>query len=68
MNTIYIDGKMTNRTRAKECLELVNIDMYGPFCVYAWKVLVFHHLLIHTLGLDMCIVNLMPWINSLNLR
>ena len=34
---------MTKRTRAKECLELVHTDMYGPFCVYVWEVWVFHH-------------------------
>ena len=31
----YIDGKMTKRTRAKECLELVHTDMYGTFSVHA---------------------------------
>ena len=32
----YINGKMTKRTRAKECLELVHTDMYGTFNVHAW--------------------------------
>ena len=31
----YINGKMTKRTRAKECLELVHIDMHGAYSVYA---------------------------------
>ena len=50
-----IDGKMIKRTRAKECLELVHTDMF--------KLLV-----MITLGLDMYIGDLMPWIHSLNLR
>ena len=33
----YIDGKMTKRTRAKECLEFVYTDIYGTFSVYAWE-------------------------------
>ena len=32
----YINGKMTKRTRAKECLELVHTDMYGTFNVHVW--------------------------------
>ena len=32
----YINGKMTKRTRAKECLELVHTNMYGTFNVHAW--------------------------------
>ena len=32
----YIDGKMTKRTRAKECLKLVHTNMYGTFSVHAW--------------------------------
>ena len=39
----YIDGKMTKRTKAKGCLELVHTNVYGPFCVYAWIVWAFHH-------------------------
>ena len=31
-----IDGKMTKRTRAKECLELMHTDMYGTFTINAW--------------------------------
>ena len=31
----YINGKMTKMTRAKECLELVHIDMHGAYSVYA---------------------------------
>ena len=31
-----IDGKMTKRTRAKECLELTHTDIYGIFSVHAW--------------------------------
>ena len=31
-----IDGKVTKKTRAKECLELVHTDMYGTFRVHAW--------------------------------
>ena len=27
----------------KECLELVDTDVYEPFCVYIWKVWVFDH-------------------------
>ena len=34
---------MTKRIRVKGCLELVRIDMYEPFCVYAWIMFVFHH-------------------------
>ena len=34
---------MTKKTKFKECLELVHTNMYGPFCVFAWKVWVFHH-------------------------
>ena len=33
----YIDGKITKKTRAKECLELVHTDMYGTFSVHAWE-------------------------------
>ena len=45
-----IISKMTKRPPlflqglgTKECLELVNIDEYEPFCVYAWKAWVFDH-------------------------
>ena len=31
----YIDGKMTKKTRAKECLEWVHIDMYGYFITFS---------------------------------
>ena len=31
-----IDGKMTKRTKAKECLELVHTNIYGTFIVHAW--------------------------------
>ena len=31
-----IDGKMTKRTRAKECLDLVHTNMYRTFSVHAW--------------------------------
>ena len=33
----HIDGKMTKRTRAKKCLELVHTDMYGTFSVHVWE-------------------------------
>lgn len=64
----YINGKITKRIRAKGCLELVHIDMYEPFCVYAWIMFVFHHFIDKYSGLDMYIGNLIPWIHSLNLR
>ena len=32
----YIDGKMTKRIKAKECLELVHTNLYGTFSVHAW--------------------------------
>ena len=32
----HIDGKITKRTRAKECLEFMHIDMYGTFSVHIW--------------------------------
>ena len=32
----YIDGKMTKRIRAKECLELVHTNMYETFSIHAW--------------------------------
>ena len=31
-----IDGKMTKKTRVKECLELMHASMYGTFSVHAW--------------------------------
>ena len=31
-----IDGKMTLRTRAKECLKFVHTDMHGNFSVHTW--------------------------------
>ena len=31
-----IDGKMTKRIRAKECLELVHTNMYETFSIHAW--------------------------------
>ena len=31
-----IDGKMTLRTRAKECLKFVHTDMHGNFSVHVW--------------------------------
>ena len=31
-----IYGKITKKTRAKECLELVHTDMYETFSVHAW--------------------------------
>ena len=39
----YIDGKMTKRFfiakghRTKECLELVDTDVYEPFSVQTWE-------------------------------
>ena len=32
----YIDGKVTKKTRTKECLELVHTDMYRTFSLHAW--------------------------------
>ena len=32
----YIDDKMSKKTKAKECLELVHTNMYGTFTVHAW--------------------------------
>ena len=60
---------ITKGHRTKECLEFVHTDMY--------RLLKFMHeggmsttslLVMITLGLDMCMGNPMPWINSLNLR
>ena len=31
-----IYSKITKKTKAKECLELVHIDMYGTFSVHVW--------------------------------
>ena len=60
---------MTKRTRAKECLKLVHTNMYGTFSVHAWEGMGISSLLVRvTLGLDMYIGDLMPWIYSLNLR
>ena len=60
---------MTKRTRAKKCLELVHTDMYETFSVHAWEGMGISSLLVMiTLGLDMYIGNLMPWIHSFNLR
>ena len=65
----YIDGKMTKRTGDKECLELAHTNMYGAFSVHAWEGYGISSLLVMiTLGLDMYIENLIPWIHSLNLR
>ena len=36
IHEFYIDGKITKKTRAKECLELVHTDMYETFSVHAW--------------------------------
>ena len=56
----YIDGKMTKRTRANECLELVHTDMYENFSVHAWEGMGISSLLVRvTLGLDMYIGDLM---------
>ena len=65
----YIDGKMTKRTRANECLELVHTDMYETFSVHAWEGMGISSLLVMiTLDLDMYIGDPMPWIHSLNLK
>ena len=64
----HINGKMTKRTKAKKCLELVHIDMYELFCVYAWKMWVFHHFIDKYSRFGYVHKSLMPWIHSLNLR
>ena len=33
----HINGKMTKRTRANKCLELVHNDMYITFSVHTWR-------------------------------
>ena len=33
----YIDGKMTKRTKVKECSGLVHTDMYETLSVYGWR-------------------------------
>ena len=66
----YIDCKMTKRIGTKECLELLHTDMYETFSVHEWGGYegMSSLLVMITLGLDMYIGDLMPWIYSLNLR
>ena len=68
-----IDSKMTKKTRAKECLVLAHTNMYA-ILLTCMQFLVSMHgegmgisslLMMITLGLDMYIENLMPWIHSL---
>ena len=64
-----IDDKMTKRTRAKECLKLMHNNIYGTLVSMHRDGMGISSLLVMiTLGLDMYIGNLMPWIHSLNLR
>ena len=60
---------MTKKTSAKKCLELVHIDMLELLVsIYGEGMGILSLLVMITLGLDMYIGNLMPWIHSLNLR
>ena len=69
VNESCINGKMTKNTRAKKCLELVHIDMLELLVsIYGEGMGILTLLVMITLGLDMYIGNLKPWIHSLNLR
>ena len=55
---------MTKRTRAKECLKLMHNNIYGTLVSMHRDGMGISSLLVMiTLGLDMYIGNLMPWIH-----
>ena len=60
---------MTKKTKVKKCLELVHIDMFKLLvCMHGESMGISSLLVMITLGLDMYIGDMMPWIHSLNLR